>query len=104
MFIIYGRPFHLRSTHDNVRKYVGIPNFLTIANTTYKRYFQCADVPLTELVNENAVSLTTSLSVVLLKQIFTVPAVNVPGLIVCYAKIIDERRSCYSYIDLAKNI
>ena len=35
LLIIYGSSSHLRSAHDNVRKYVGIPNCLTIARTSY---------------------------------------------------------------------
>ena len=78
---MYGSSSHLRSVDDKVRKYVGIPNYLTIANTSYKNCFQYAGVPLTELINENALSLTTNLSVIPLKLFLTVPDVSVPGLI-----------------------
>ena len=62
MLIIYGGSSHLRSAHENVRKYVGIPNFLKIASASYENCFQY--VSLTELINENALSLTTKLSIV----------------------------------------
>ena len=50
-----------------VRKYVGIPNCLTMASTLYKNYFQHAGVPLTEFINENVLSLATNFSTVPLK-------------------------------------
>ena len=62
LLIIYGGSSHLRSAHENVRKYVGIPNVLTIASASYENCFQY--VPLTELINENALSLTKKLSIV----------------------------------------
>ena len=68
LLIIFGSSSHLRSAHENVRKYVGIPNYLTIASTSYKNCFQYADVPLTELINENALSLATNLSYVDLEK------------------------------------
>ena len=40
--------------HDNVKKYMGIPNCLTIASTSNKNCFQYAGVSLTELINENS--------------------------------------------------
>ena len=101
--MICGDYSHLRSAHGNVRKYVSIPNCLTIASLSYKDYFQCAGVHLTELINENALSLATNLSIVLLKLILTVSAVRVFSLILCIAKFFDERKWCYSYTDLAKN-
>ena len=85
---------NIRSAHENVRKYVGIPNCLTIARTSNKNCFQYAGVPLTELINENALSLATNLSIILLQLLLTVPAVSVPGLILCLAKFIDERKWC----------
>ena len=51
MYIIYGSSLHLRSAYDNVRKYVGIPKFLTIASTSCKNCFEYAGVTLTELIN-----------------------------------------------------
>ena len=57
---------------------MGIPNCLAIASTSYKT-FQYAGVPLTELLNENALSLATKLSVVTLKLFLIVPAVMLPG-------------------------
>ena len=47
---------------------------------------------LTEIIDENALSLAANLSVVPLKLFLTVPAVSVPGLILCIAKFIDERK------------
>ena len=94
---------HLRSVHESVRKYLGIPNYLTIASKSYKN-FQYAVFPLTELLKENALSLATNLSIVPLKLLVTVPAVSVSGLVLCIAKVIDERKWCCSYKDLAKNI
>ena len=52
---------HLRSAHNNARKYVGLPHCLTMASITYKNCFQYAGVPLTELINENALSPTFQL-------------------------------------------
>ena len=85
-----GSSSHFRGAHDNVRMYLGIPNCLTIANTSYKNCFQYAGVPLIEPINENAMSLATNLSIAPLKLLLTVPAVSVPGLILCRAKFIDE--------------
>ena len=67
LLITYGSSSHLRSVHDNVRKYVNIPNCLTIANTFYKNCFQYGGVPSTELINDNALSLAINLSIVLLE-------------------------------------
>ena len=83
---------------------MGIPNCLTMDSTSYKNCFQYAGVPLTELINENALSLATKLSIVALKLLLTVPAVSVSGLILCIVKFIDERKWYCSYADLAKNI
>ena len=46
---------YLDNCHDNVSKYVGIPNSFTIASTSYKNCFQydVSDILLTELTNEN---------------------------------------------------
>ena len=41
LLIIYGSSSHLRSAHVNVRKYVGIPNCLTIASTPQRRGNWC---------------------------------------------------------------
>ena len=102
--MIYGSSSHLRSAHDNVTKYVDIPNCLTIARTSYKNCFQYAGVPLTELIHENALSLATSLSLVPLKLLLTVSAVSMTGSILSIATFIDERKWCCSYTELAKNI
>ena len=58
---------------------MGIPNCLAIVSTSYKNCFQYAGVPLTELLNENALSLATKLSVVALKLFLIVRAVMLPG-------------------------
>ena len=87
---------------NNVRKYVGIPNCWSIASTSYKNFFQYAGVPLTELINKNALSLAKNLSVTLWKLFLTIPTASAPGLILCIAKSIDERKWCCSYTDLAK--
>ena len=68
--MIYGGSSHLRSAYDNVRKYVGIPDCLTIASKSYKNCFQYAAVPWIELINGNALSPVTNLSTVSLKSIF----------------------------------
>ena len=93
--------------HSSILQYIKsnhhhIPNCLTIASTSYQNYFQYASVPLTELINENALSLTTNLSIFLLKQLLTVPAVSVPSLILSIAKFIDERKGYCLYTDLEK--
>ena len=90
MLIIYESSCHLRSAHDNIRKYMGVHNCLTIASTSYKNCCQYGGVPLTELINKNALSLATNLSTVPLKLLLTVPAVSLPGLILCIAKFINE--------------
>ena len=89
MSIIYENSSHLRSAHDNVKKHVGILNYLTIANTSYKNSFQYVSVPLTELINDNALTLATYLLIVLFK---TVLVVSVPSLILFIAKFIDQRK------------
>ena len=52
-----------------------------------------------ELINENAMSLATNISIVV-----TVPAVSAPGLILYIAKLIDETKWCCSYTELTKNV
>ena len=74
-----------------------------MASTSYRNYFQYAYVPLTELINQNALPLATNLSTIPFKLLLTVPAMSVPGLILCIAKFIDEPKCYCSYIDLAKN-
>ena len=56
---------HRMSAQDIVRKFVGIPNCLT--SISYKNCFQqYAGVPLTELINKNALWLAINLSLVCL--------------------------------------
>ena len=81
MLIIYGSSSHYNPAHDNARKYVGIPNCLTIASASYKNCFQFVGVALTEIINENALSLETNISIVPLKLFLTIPAVSIPGLV-----------------------
>ena len=78
--MIYESFFHLRSAHGNVRKYVGIPNCLNKASTSYKYCFQYAGIYLTELTNKNALSLAANLSIVPLTLFLTISAVSVLGL------------------------
>ena len=89
---------------DNVRKYVGIFNYLTIASTSYKTCFKYAGVPLTELINEKSLSLATNLPAVPLKLFLIVTAVILPGLILCIAKFIDERKWYFIHRPGKKNI
>ena len=63
--------------------------------------FPVCGVPLTEAISENALPLATILSIFLLKLPLFIPAVSVPGLILCITKFIDESKWCYSYTDLA---
>ena len=81
LLIIYRSYPHLKSVHENIRKYVGIPNCLAMASTPYKNCFQYAGVRLAEFINENTLSFATILSIVSLKLLLTVPAMSVPGLI-----------------------
>ena len=88
---------------------MGIPNCLTstqmhnIASTSCKNCLQYdAGVSVTELINENALSLAADFSDVLLKLFLTIPAVSVTGLILCIAKFIDERNWYCSHTDLSK--
>ena len=73
--------FPFRSALENVRKYVVIHKFLTIASKLCKNHFQYVCVPLTEVINENEISLAINLSMIPLKLLLTVPAVSVLGLI-----------------------
>ena len=100
LLIKCGRSSHLRSAHDNVRKYVGIPDCLTIANSSYKNCFQHVGVPLTELINEYLLSLATNLSIFFLKLHCSYCECTWFNL--CIAKFVDERKWCYSYTDLVK--
>ena len=75
LLIIYGSSSHLTSAHGNVRTYVGITNCLTIAGTSYKKWFKYAGIPLMKLINENALSLAKKLSMIPYQLFFTVPAV-----------------------------
>ena len=67
--LICGNSSQLSLAHDKVIKYVGfgLSNCLTIANASYKNCFKYAWLPLNELKNENASSVATKLSSVLLK-------------------------------------
>ena len=56
----------------------------------------------TKLIEENAFSLATNLSIIPLKLLLTDLTLSVPGLILCIAKFIDKRKWCYSYTDQAK--
>ena len=88
LLTIYGSSSHLSSAHDIVRKYLGISNYLTIVSTSFKNFFQYADVPLTELIHENTLFLATNLSIVPLKLLLNHSAVRVPGLILCLANFL----------------
>ena len=68
-----------------------IPNCITIASTYHKNSYQDLGLPLTELVNESVLSLTTNLPIVPLRLFLTVHAFNVPGVILCIVKLIDAR-------------
>ena len=57
LLMAYGSFSYLRSAHENVRKYVGISNCLTIVSIPYKNCFQYSGVPLTGLINDNILSL-----------------------------------------------
>ena len=46
------------------KKYVGTPNWLTLASKFHKNCFQDHGFPLTGLIKENALSLATNLSIV----------------------------------------
>ena len=114
MLTIHGSSSHIRLANENVSKYVNIPDCSIIACTLYKNCFQYAGAALTQLINENAaierlvandaLSVARSLLIVALKIFLTIPAVSVPGLILCIAKFIDEHKWCCSYTDQAKNM
>ena len=78
-------------------------NCSTIASTSYKNRLRYAGYPLTELINENELSLVKNLSIVQFILFLTIPAVSVPGLILRIAKFIGERKWYHSHIDLIKN-
>ena len=59
---------------------------------------------MTELINENPLSLARKFSSVHFKFFLTVPAVSISGLILRKAKFFDESKWCCSYTLLAKNI
>ena len=71
---------------------MGIPNCLTIARTSYKNCYQYVGVPWTGLANENTLLLAINFSIVPIKLFLTVPVVSVPGLTLCMAKFIDQRK------------
>ena len=96
LLILYVSSSHLRSAHHNVRKYVGISNFLTIANTLNKNCFQHTGVPLTELINKKSIVAYNKPYNCLLKLPLTAPAGSAPDLNLCIAKFIDERKWCCS--------
>ena len=75
-----------------------------ITSTLYKNRFQYAGIPLTEPINQNALSLATFLSIAPFKLFLTVLAVIVPGLVLCVANFIDKCKWCCAYTDLEKNI
>ena len=95
-------PCHKYWVRKYVRKYVGIPNFLTILSTLYKNCFQQAGVPFT--MNENALSLAINLSIVPLRLFLAMLSVSAPALVLCIAKFIDERKWCSPYTDQANNM
>lgn len=74
-----------------------IPNCITIANTYHKNYYQYPGLSLIEIINESVLkycivlSLKTNLPIVPLRLFLTVPAFNVPGVILCIVKFIDAR-------------
>ena len=61
---------------------------LIFFSSSYKNCFHHPGIPSTELINENALSLTTNLLIVPLILLLTVPAGSVPGLILCTAKFL----------------
>ena len=87
-----------------IQEIFGIPNFLTIASTSYKNFFQYVGVPLTQRINKNALSLATKHLIAPSKLFLTIPAVSVPSVTVCIAKFISELKWCCSYTDLAKKM
>ena len=77
---------------------------MTIASTSYKTCFQYVGVSFAQLINENAGRLAANLLIVPLRLFLIVPAVSVPGLILCKGKSIDPRMWCCSCTDLSKKI
>ena len=75
LLIIHESSYYLKSAHDNVRKYVGSPNYLSIASISYRNCPQYAGVTLTQLINENPLSLASNLSNVPLELFLIVLAV-----------------------------
>ena len=69
---------------------MNIPNWQAIDKTFYKNYFQYSGVPLTELINRNALPFPRTLSIDYLKFFLTVNSVSVSGIILCVAKFVDE--------------
>ena len=63
-----------------------IPDYLSIGNTSHKICHHHAGIPLAVLINENTLTLITNLFIVSLKFCFHVPAMSVPGLVLCIAK------------------
>ena len=88
LLIKCGSSSHLRSASDSARKYAGIPNCLTIANTSYKNRLQYSGAPWTQLIKENALSLATNFPIVPLKLFLTVSAMKVLNLVLRIAKFI----------------
>ena len=69
---------------------MNIPNWQVIDKTSYKNYFQYRGVPLTELINRNALPFPRNLSIDYLKLFLTVNSVSVSGIILGIAKFVDE--------------
>ena len=68
------------------RQNIDIPDYWSIGNTWHKICHHYTGIPLTVLINENTLILATNLFIVSLKFCFYVPAISVPGLILCIAK------------------
>lgn len=100
LLVLYRGYANLRSAHHNTRKYVGIPNWLPRASISCKSVSRMLVFFLTELLLGNELSLATNLLIVPLKWFLTVlPAVSVPGLMLCVAKAFDEvTQTCEKYI------
>ena len=64
-----------------------------LSQWTIKNYFQYTGVPLTELINQNALPLATNLSIIPSQSFLTNIAMSVPDLILCTAKFIDEHKN-----------
>ena len=89
--------------HDNVKKYMGIPNCLTITSISNKNCFQYAGVSLTELINENSFWPARNFSTVSFRMYLKVAAAIEPGLNLYIANFIDKRKWRCSQTNLAKN-